>query len=174
MVTQDEREFWSQTRARVRTGGYHDDQDWPAEPDASPSGTASPTLPAEMIPEPLRDWLVEVARRTCFPLEFVAIPALVAAGAVIRRSVGVMPSRYDDFLVVPNLWGAIIARPGLMKSYANCRGAQTTEQACCDCSEAPGRSVGCAGRQARPSTGRARSAEVTHDPSGEEGYRRRR
>ena len=34
----------------------------------------------------------------------------LAAGSVIGRSVGIMPSSFDDFLVVPNMWGAVVAR----------------------------------------------------------------
>ncbi len=117
MVTQDEREFWSHTSAgRPNEAGF--DRDWPAQPGALADAPTTPTLPAEMIPDVLRPWLVEVARRACFNLEFVAVPAIGGAGAVIGRSVGIMPGKFDDFLVVPNLWGAIVARPGLMKSYA--------------------------------------------------------
>ena len=32
---------------------------------------------------------------------------------------GLRPWQYDDFTVVPNLWGAVIARPGWLKSTAN-------------------------------------------------------
>jgi putative DNA primase/helicase len=42
----------------------------------------------------------------------------VALGAVVGRSVGIHPKRRDDWLVVPNLWGGIVGRPGLMKSAA--------------------------------------------------------
>ena len=38
------------------------------------------SLPPEMIPEPLRGWIVDVAERACWPLEMVAGPALVALG----------------------------------------------------------------------------------------------
>ena len=67
---------------------------------------------------PLRPWLVDVAERACIPLEFVACPAIVGIGAVVGRSVGIRPVRLDDYLVVPNLWGGVIARPGAMKTYA--------------------------------------------------------
>ncbi len=77
-----------------------------------------PALPPELIPEPLRPWLVDIAERTSLPLEFVACPALVALGAVIGRGVGIHPKRYDDWLVVPNLWGGVVGRPGLMKTAA--------------------------------------------------------
>jgi putative DNA primase/helicase len=92
--------------------------DWPPM-SSLPAGTPPvSTLSAEMVPEPLRPWLADVARRACIPLEMVACPAIVGLGAVVGRSIGIHPSRYDDFLVVPNLWGGIVARPGAMKSHA--------------------------------------------------------
>ncbi len=117
MVTQDEREFLSYTGASRHTDGYFDG-DWPPVLAELAGAAVAPPLPAEMVPVVLRPWLVEVAHRACFHLEFVTIPALVSAGNVIGRSVGIMPSKYDDFLVVPNVWGGIVARPGLMKTYA--------------------------------------------------------
>ncbi len=77
-----------------------------------------PALPADMLPEPLRAWLTDVAERTALPLEFVACPAVVALSAVVGRGLGIHPKRRDDWLVVPNLWGGIVGRPGLMKSAA--------------------------------------------------------
>ena len=77
-----------------------------------------PSLPPEMIPEPLRPWLSDIAERASLPLEFVTCPALVALSAVIGRSVGIHPKRRDDWLVVPNIWGGIVGRPGVMKSAA--------------------------------------------------------
>jgi hypothetical protein len=77
-----------------------------------------PTLPASMVPEPLRPWLVDAADRVKLPLEMVAVPAIVGAGGVIGRRVGIRPGEYDEFTVVPNLWGAVVARPGWMKTEA--------------------------------------------------------
>ncbi len=119
MVTQDEKEFWGRTQSRSRSSSSAQmDNEWPSQLGELPTESTVPWLPAEMIPAPLRSWLVEVAERACFPLEFVTVPALVGVGTVIGRGVGVMPSRFDDFLVIPNLWGAIIARPGMMKTFA--------------------------------------------------------
>jgi hypothetical protein len=42
----------------------------------------------------------------------------VVAGSLIGRKVGMHPKRRDDWLVVPNLWGAVVGRPSLMKSPA--------------------------------------------------------
>ena len=77
-----------------------------------------PELPPELIPEPLRPWLSDIAERASLPLEFVACPALVAISAVVGRSIGIYPKRHDDWLVVPNLWGGIVGKPGVMKSAA--------------------------------------------------------
>ena len=36
--------------------------------------------------------------------------------ALVGRRCGIAPKREDDWLVVPNLWGMVIGRPGIMKS----------------------------------------------------------
>jgi putative DNA primase/helicase len=77
-----------------------------------------PTLPPELLPEPLREWLVDVAERTPVPLEFVAMSALSGLGSVIGRQIGINPEQFDDYTVVPNLWGAIVGRSGKMKTHA--------------------------------------------------------
>ena len=80
-------------------------------PDRKPLATlpSVPALPAHLIPYPVRDWLVDLADRACIPLEFLACPALVALGGSVGRAFGIRPSRYDDFMVVPNLWGGLSA-----------------------------------------------------------------
>lgn len=90
---------------------------WPPR-ELLPDLPSAPALPPSMVPAPLRPWLVDRAERACFPLELVAIPAMIALATVVGRSLAIRPSRFDDYLVVPNLWGGIVTRPGLMKSYA--------------------------------------------------------
>jgi putative DNA primase/helicase len=48
----------------------------------------------------------------------VAVPVLVSLGALVGRTVGIHPKRYDDWLEVPNFWGAVVMRPGLLKTPA--------------------------------------------------------
>ncbi len=43
---------------------------------------------------------------------------MICLAAVVGRKVGIRPKRHDDWLEVPNLWGAIVGRPGVMKSPA--------------------------------------------------------
>ena len=91
---------------------------WPAMrplPEATPS---APTMPAVLVPEPLRPWICDIAELNKLPVEMVAAPAIIATGAVIGREIGIHPGLFDDFTVVPNFWGAVVARPGWMKTGA--------------------------------------------------------
>ena len=71
-----------------------------------------------MLPEPMRGWIVDVSERMQIPLDFAAAGAVIVAGSLVGRKVGIRPKRHDDWLVVPNLWGAVVGRPSLMKSPA--------------------------------------------------------
>jgi hypothetical protein len=73
----------------------------------------------EMLPEPLRDWVFDVARRmdNAAP-DFTAAAAVVQAGALLGRKVGIYPKRHDDWLVIPNLWGGLVGPPSSMKTPA--------------------------------------------------------
>jgi len=109
-------------RGQSATGESSAPGDWQARlpvPDAQPP---APTLPARLLPMPLRSWLEDIATRASIPLEYVAIPALVGVSEVVGRTVGVRPERFNDWVVVPNLWGAIVGRPGWMKSAAVAEG----------------------------------------------------
>ena len=93
--------------------------DWPEEPGELPAVTPpAPTLPAIMIPEPFRAWIMDAAERICVHPEFIAVPALSAAGSLVGRKVGVRPKRFDDYIEFPLLWGAIVGNPSTRKSPA--------------------------------------------------------
>jgi hypothetical protein len=71
-----------------------------------------------LLPAALRGWVWDVAERMQVPPDFPAVAALVSLAAVVGRQVGIYPKRYDDWLVVPNLWGALVGRPSVMKTPA--------------------------------------------------------
>lgn len=71
-----------------------------------------------LLPEALRIWVMDIANRMQCPPDFPAVAAIVCMSAVIGRQIGIMPKRRDDWVVTPNLWGAIIGRPSLMKTPA--------------------------------------------------------
>lgn len=70
------------------------------------------------IPDGFQRWLVDIADRMQAPLDYVAVTAIVMAGSVIGAGCGIRPKEYDNWLVVPNLWGMAIGRPGMFKSPA--------------------------------------------------------
>jgi hypothetical protein len=98
--------------------GNTQSESWPERESLPAEIPSVSTLPPEMVPAPLREWISDIADLVKLPLEMVAVPAIVAAGSVIGRSVGIRPGVYDDFTVVPNLWGGVVARPGWMKTNA--------------------------------------------------------
>ena len=75
-------------------------------------------LNCEILPEPIRHWIEDIADRMQIPADFSAAASIVGLGSLIGRKVGIYPKRRDDWLVVPNLWGAIVGRPSLLKSPA--------------------------------------------------------
>lgn len=89
---------------------------WPAPGPLPPLTPPAPTLPDALVPGPLRPWVCDTAARLAVPLEYIAVPAVVGLGAVVGRTVGILPKRRDDWVVVPNLWGGLIGRPGVLKT----------------------------------------------------------
>lgn len=71
-----------------------------------------------LLPDSLRPWIEDIAQRVQCPPDFPAVGAMISLSAVVGRKVGIRPKRRDDWLEVPNLWGAIVGRPGVMKSPA--------------------------------------------------------
>ncbi len=89
---------------------------WP-EPEPLPEGLPPvPVLDPVLLPDAFRPWIEDVSERIQAPIDFPAVAALVALSAVVGRQIGVRPRQHDDWTAIPNLWGAIIGRPGLLKS----------------------------------------------------------
>ena len=93
-------------------------EDWP-EPLPIPCALLPVmSFDSRMLPAPLRHWVVDIAERMQCPPDFPAVGAMVALSSVIGRKACIRPKRHDDWQVIPNLWGAIVGRPGVMKSPA--------------------------------------------------------
>ena len=95
-----------------------------SEPEeAEPAPLPGELLPVDpfdyaLLPDALRPWVADIAQRVSCPPDYVAVPVMVALGAVIGRKVAVRPQQRTDWTVIPNLWGLVIGRPGAMKSPA--------------------------------------------------------
>jgi hypothetical protein len=88
-------------------------------PDPRPVGGKLLPVPAfdpALLPDDLRGFVVDVAERMQCPIDFPAAAAMVALGAVVGRRRTIHPKRRDDWAVVPNLWGAVVAPPSSMKT----------------------------------------------------------
>lgn len=71
-------------------------------------------LPLQIIPEPFRAWLADVSHRMQTPPDFATVSALVITSSVIGAGCAMRPKRFDDWEVIPNLWGACIGRPSVV------------------------------------------------------------
>ena len=90
-------------------------------PEPTPLPNALPPVDpfdADLLPEALRAWVMDIAHRMQCPPDFPAVAALVALSSLIGARAVVQPKARDDWQVVPNLWGAGVGRTGVKKSPA--------------------------------------------------------
>lgn len=76
------------------------------------------TLTKGMLPDSLQRYVDNNAERLSVPTEYVAIPTIISLASALGTRVSIFPKMYDDWEVVPNLWGAIIGNPSTKKSPA--------------------------------------------------------
>ena len=90
-----------------------------SEPTPLPNGLPPvDRFDAALLPVALRGWVMDIAHRMQCPADFPAVAALVALSSLIGARAVVRPKARDDWQVVPNLWGAVVGRPGVKKSPA--------------------------------------------------------
>jgi hypothetical protein len=74
--------------------------------------------PETLLPEVLRNWVMDEAdRMPCSP-DYIAAGALVSLGSLIGARCAIKPKARDAWLIVPNLWGGIVGLPSAKKSPA--------------------------------------------------------
>ena len=92
-------------------------REWPKP---EPLGGELPPVRAcdlALLPESLRPLVEDTAERMQVPLDFPAVTAVLCLAGATNRRATIQPKAADtSWIVVPNLWGGIIASPGLMKS----------------------------------------------------------
>lgn len=77
-----------------------------------------PAFSADLLPEAIRIWCEDAADGLQVPLDFTAVPGMVALAGAIGRSVGVAMKRRDHWIERPILWGCVVGRPSSGKSPA--------------------------------------------------------
>ncbi len=93
-----------------------EDDEWP---DPVPIGGGLPPVEKfelELLLVSFRRMIEDISERMQIPPDFAAAAVVALAGCVNRRAV-ILPKRKDDsWAITPNLWGALVAPPGFMKS----------------------------------------------------------
>ncbi len=92
--------------------------EWPEPEKVSASLLPVPPFNLQLVPQPFRPWVGDIAERSQCPPDFLGVGALVACSALVARRLAIRPKRHDDWVVVPNLWGAVVSPPGFLKSPA--------------------------------------------------------
>ena len=95
------------------SGAYIWNEPLPIE---APLAPVPPFDPEVLLPSAIHDWIADISDRMPCPIEFVATTALIMAGAVIGARCAIKPKRFDDWAVVPNLWGGIVGLPSSKKT----------------------------------------------------------
>ena len=91
--------------------------DWPETEPLEESLPDVAQFDLELMPESFRPLVKDVAERMQVPLDFPAVAAIATLAGVTNRRAVIQPKRNDHtWTVVPNLWGGIVAPPGMLKS----------------------------------------------------------
>jgi hypothetical protein len=111
---------FSELRARWGLADEESQRAAGAWPKPEPIQSELPPVEAfseDLLPDSFRPLVADVAERMQVPMDYPAVVmALCLAGSVNRRAV-IQPKANDTaWVIVPNLWGGIIAPPGFMKS----------------------------------------------------------
>ena len=72
----------------------------------------------DLLPAAFRPWIGDIAERMQCPMDYPAVAAMVTLASVVGRQIAIRPKRRDDWTVTPNLWGAVVGRPSLLKTPA--------------------------------------------------------
>src|SRR6266852_3011630 len=91
-------------------------ESWPVPRPLSAALAAVCPFEPELLPEVLRPWALDLAERLQVPADYPAVALIVMLAGALGRRASIRPQRHDHWMVVPNLWGAIIGRSGVMKS----------------------------------------------------------
>lgn len=102
---------------REPTAAGDETSEWP---DPIPVEFGLPDVPPfdlSTLPSAVRRYVEDGADRMSVPADYIAAPLIVAMAAALGNRVLIAPKQRDvGWLVTPNLWGAIVGRPGVMKS----------------------------------------------------------
>lgn len=71
-----------------------------------------------LLPEPLATFVKDCAFRMQCPPNYIGAALITMLSSLIGASCAVKPKKFDDWVVIPNLWGGIIGEPSALKTPA--------------------------------------------------------
>jgi len=84
-----------------------------------PKATSEPILfDMNSLPDILKLRVKDVSDGLGTPPEMAAVAGIAILGGAISNKCGIRQEKFDDWTLIPNLWGAVIAPPGSNKSAA--------------------------------------------------------
>ena len=95
-----------------------DGDGWPVPQPIPDDLPPVPPFDLALLPDAFRPWITDIAERMQILPDIPAVGAVTALSSAIGRRVQIMPKANDNWTVVPNLWGCVVAPPGYMKSPA--------------------------------------------------------
>lgn len=95
--------------------GDKQNPEWP-KPEPLPELPEVQAFDYDYLPNGIRGYVRDVSERMQCPPDFAAVNTYVTLSAPIGCKVGMRPKKRDNWLVIPNLWGATIGGSGVMKS----------------------------------------------------------
>ncbi len=102
---------------RLKDASVRGNQPQHTEETNSPIITKSTPFNSELLPKQVSPYVKDVVdRMNKAPVSFAGTSALIVLSSAIGRRVGVRPKLYDDWTVVANLWGMLVAPPSIKKS----------------------------------------------------------
>lgn len=90
--------------------------EWSKPESLTPPLHPVPDCPLSTLPSVLGNQAMDIAKRLNAPPDFAIIAMLVALATATRGSIQIRPKQYDNWSEYPNLWGAGIGSPSVLKS----------------------------------------------------------
>jgi Protein of unknown function (DUF3987) len=107
------------TLVRENAAPHHNQQSGWRQPRELPSKLARvDDFDLEFLPPSIAPWVGDIAERLQCPPDYVAVTALTALGSLIGRRISIKPQQRTDWIEIPNVWGAFVGKPGMLKSPA--------------------------------------------------------
>jgi hypothetical protein len=105
---------WLELKREATISG---DDGWPDPEPLAAALLPVPAMDLALLPQSLRSLVEDISERMQAPPDYATAAMIVALAGCVNRRAEIIPKVNDtSWRVVPNLWGAIVAPPGMMKS----------------------------------------------------------